>query len=131
MNNLNEAFKTVWAALHMAREDSISPDDGGSSDHQWDEICHSMAIIDASIPEEKSETDGGRSWIVCWMEQDEEELTLDTSVDYWEVRESHAEAKALYNSLYHNDVVQVRSLCAVMDSSDYEPHEAFQVEVTA
>jgi len=49
---LNEAFTAVWEALQMAREDCISPDDGGGNDQQWDEICHSMAIIDEAVGED-------------------------------------------------------------------------------
>jgi len=37
-------FKIVWDALHAHREDSI-PEGEPMYDEQWDDICHSMAVI--------------------------------------------------------------------------------------
>jgi hypothetical protein len=63
-----------------------------------------------------------RSWIVCYT------LTKVTgnAKDRWEVFESYEEAAQLYSRLYHNDNVYSRSICAVIQSSDYEPHPAFK-----
>jgi hypothetical protein len=71
----------------------------------------------------------GRSWIVCWT------IGVPAIIpggfttkytDHWEANESYEEAKKLFDNLYGKDDVYIRSLCAVMDSSDYEPHPAFE-----
>jgi len=74
--------------------------------------------------------DDSRSWVVCW--------TMYTGInspvcerEHWSVFESYEEAKALYDDLYHRDSTYIRSICAVMESSDYETHEAFKMEATA
>ena len=69
-----------------------------------------------------------RNWIVCCAigrpAATKGGFTT-TVVDRWTVFDDHAEAKNYYESLYEKEEVLVRSLCAVMDSSDYEPHPAF------
>ena len=67
-----------------------------------------------------------RSWIVCWTLRSME--THEVTKDFWRPFESYAEAKQKYDQLYHNEKVYIRSLCAVMESSDYEPHPAFGKE---
>ena len=63
-----------------------------------------------------------RSWIVAY--------TLGTAtlkfVDKWQVFESYEEAYTFYSKLWHNANVLTRSMCAVIQSSDYEPHPAFE-----
>ena len=43
--NLDQAKEVIWEALHMAREDCISPDNNGPNDAHWDDICTAMAWI--------------------------------------------------------------------------------------
>jgi len=73
--------------------------------------------------------DDSRSWLLCWTLRYTEKHEI--TKDFWRAFDSHAEAKKKYNQLYHNENVYSRSLCAVMESSDYETHEAFKTEVTA
>jgi len=70
-----------------------------------------------------------RSWILCWTLRSTE--THEATKDFWRPFETYAEAKKKYDQLYHNEKVYSRSLCAVMESSDYETHEAFKMEATA
>jgi len=65
-----------------------------------------------------------RSWIVCWTIA--ESLQDDDFVDHWQVCDSYKEAKELHDSLYEDGSVLIRAMCAVIDSSDYEPHPAFR-----
>jgi len=67
-----------------------------------------------------------RSWIVCWTLRSME--THEVTKDFWRPFESYAEAKQKYDQLYHNEKVYIRSLCGVMESSDYEPHPSFGKE---
>ena len=63
-----------------------------------------------------------RSWIVVY--------TLSkingNAKDRWQVFESYEEAYKFYSNLWHNINVRTRSMCAVIQSSDYEPHPAFE-----
>jgi hypothetical protein len=43
--NLDQAKEVVWDALHMAREDCISPDNNGPNDTHWEDICTAMAWL--------------------------------------------------------------------------------------
>ena len=67
----------------------------------------------------------GRSWIVVY--------TLSkingNAKDRWRVFESYEEAYKFYSDLWYNANVYTRSMCAVIQSSDYEPHPAFK-EIT-
>ena len=64
------------------------------------------------------------SWIVCWTIRSEAIGYVDT--DYYEAFESLAEAKQRYEIIKYKDSLYIHSLCAVMDSSDYETHPAFE-----
>lgn len=69
-----------------------------------------------NIINEQTANDEGRSWIVCYNVG---------SQDQWAVFETLEEAKALYNETLKDDDVYISSICAVIESSDYEPHRAF------
>jgi|TARA_R110000850_G_scaffold140578_1_gene262048 hypothetical protein len=66
----------------------------------------------------------GRSWIVCWTIQTKAIGYVDA--DYYEVFESLAEAKQRFDILSRKDSTYVITICAVMHSSDYETHPAFE-----
>lgn len=61
----------------------------------------------------------GRSWIVCWMLG---------AKDQWAVYESIEDATSYYSALCNDPSVGICTICAVIESSDYEPHEAFTKE---
>ena len=67
----------------------------------------------------------GRSWIVCWA-LEINDINEDLS-NHWKVFESYLEAKAHYNRLWVEvDALYSATLCAVIASTDYEPHLSFQ-----
>tara|TARA_B100000902_G_C27108561_1_gene812383 strand:+ start:143 stop:307 length:165 start_codon:yes stop_codon:yes gene_type:complete len=50
-------LKTVWDALHAYREDCIPEGIDPMYDEQWDDICHSMAVIMAALGVKHEEID--------------------------------------------------------------------------
>jgi hypothetical protein len=63
-----------------------------------------------------------RSWVVVYTLSN----AKSNAVDKWQVFESYEEAYPFYSNLWHNTNVVIRSICAVIQSSDYEPHPAFE-----
>lgn len=61
----------------------------------------------------------GRHWIVCavW----DREAVVD---DEWHAFDSEAAARAAYDNVLENGATSV-SLCSVIQSTDYEPHTAY------
>jgi hypothetical protein len=51
MNDLDDAMKVIWNALHGFREDCI-PEGDIHYDEQWDEICTAMANITERLTHE-------------------------------------------------------------------------------
>ena len=66
----------------------------------------------------------GISWIVCWSFRytDKHEITK----DFWKPFDDYQEAKAAFDYLYNHGKIYSRSLTAVMESSDYDTHDAFK-----
>ena len=62
----------------------------------------------------------GLSWIVCWTNDDHE--------DDYTVDETYELGKAAYDSILADPSTYSVTLCAVIESSDYEPHPAFAGE---
>jgi len=58
-----------------------------------------------------------RSYIVCWTMHD---------LDFWEVFETHEEALTCYNLVVEDSYIA--ALTAVISSSDYETHPAFNLK---
>ena len=61
-----------------------------------------------------------RSWIVAYTDRDKDAL-----FDEWRVFETLPHAQQFYDECVDNDACVV-SLCAVVQSTDYEPHELFE-----
>lgn len=57
-----------------------------------------------------------RNWITCWV---------CAGVDHYEVFETFEDAEAKYASII-KDGIPTASICAVIQSTDYSPHEAFR-----
>lgn len=45
IRDIEKELATIWEALEGFREDCISEDSNGPNDTQWENICHSMAVI--------------------------------------------------------------------------------------
>jgi hypothetical protein len=58
------------------------------------------------------------NWIVCWVD------TQHGSA--YSADESYAEAKAFYDALIAKGDVSSITLCAVIESTDYDVHRAFK-----
>ena len=65
-----------------------------------------------------------RSWIVCWTIT--EGIDDWDATDKWQVFESYFDALIVHDHHRENPDVIINTMCAVMHSSDYEPHPAFR-----
>ena len=63
----------------------------------------------------------GLSWIVCWTNVDCE--------DDYVVDETYELAKAAYDSILTHPSTFSVTLCAVIESSEYDPHPTFKKEI--
>ena len=60
----------------------------------------------------------GLSWIVCWTDGDHG--------DDYAVADSYEAAKERYDNLITDGDLDTLSLCAVIESSDFDTHPAFK-----
>jgi hypothetical protein len=70
----------------------------------------------------------GTHWIVCWtIETREDRWAEPESSDHYAPFDSYEEAKSFYEQARtEEDDLYSCTLCAVMESADYDPHEAFR-----
>lgn len=68
------------------------------------------------------EANEGLSWIVCWTYYDLE--------DDYTIGQTYEEAKKLYDDLKADSDIYSVTLCAVVESTDYDPHPVFKESPT-
>ena len=67
-----------------------------------------------------------RSWIVAWATQCPNTYAGMAIIDGFDVFETFIEAQAFYQKMLIQDDLYSASMCAVIESTDYAPHQAFR-----